>query len=87
MLTSRTIIAVAAVCGGMMMTTNVAHAAKCMYASWHPFTGEMIVYGVGAGAKKSWACNSARRICKRRLNRARKKGATAKDCVRVTNMY
>lgn len=54
--------------------STTASAAGCYYKAVKD--GRVIsgIRGVGHAAKKSWACNRARRECNRRLDRAFKSG-------------
>lgn len=50
------------------------HAAGCYYKVFDTYGRYLQIRGVGHAAKKSWACNRARRKCNRRLDRAIRKG-------------
>lgn len=59
-----------------------ASAAGCYYKAVNP-QGKLIgIRGVGHAAKKSWACNRARKKCNNRLERALKKGEFRTDTSR-----
>jgi hypothetical protein len=46
----------------------------CYYIAHDPATGRMIADGNAWAAKKSWACNRARRRCNRELDRKKRQG-------------
>lgn len=54
--------------------TAPAHAAACHYGIWQDGKGMIGIDASGHAAKKTWACNRARRKCKRKLDRARRNG-------------
>jgi hypothetical protein len=62
--------------GAVIFTGNFspAEAAGCYYKAYNPNGHYLNIRGVGHAAKKSWACNRARRECGRRLERALKSG-------------
>ena len=70
-------LAAMTIAGGVLMTAaapNQAQAAGCYYGVMQHGVGMIGIVGNGHAAKKSWACNRARRECNRLLDRARKQG-------------
>ena len=67
-----------------MLSQPVEARSACMYVA-RDLGGRIIADGDAWAAKKSWACNRARRRCSRELNRKRRQGkrSTRDGCVRA----
>ena len=77
-------IAKAGLCLGaaaiLTITTAPAQARPdCYYIAHSPATGQKIADGHAWAAKKSWACNRAKRRCERELARKKRHGLNRGD--------
>lgn len=70
------------------LTTPAEARTRCVYMGHNPSTGHMIADGWAKAAKKSWACNRARRRCNRELERKRRKRQVPRGvvCRRIHNL-
>lgn len=69
----------------LMLSQPVEARPACMYIA-RDFSGKIMADGDAWAAKKSWACNRARRRCNRELERKRRHGKAGRgSCERVSN--
>lgn len=54
--------------------TAPAHAANCKYGIWQDGKGMIGIDASSYASRKKWACDRARRKCKRKLDRAKRNG-------------
>ena len=71
---------------GSMSAPAEAGRKRCVFMAHNPWNGHMVADGWAKAARSSWACNRAKRRCKRELNRKRRNGAVANDCRKISNL-
>ena len=73
------------VTASLLMSQPVEARPACMYIARDP-SGKTMADGHAWAAKKSWACNRAKRRCNRELNRKRRQGKAGRgSCKKVSN--